>query len=151
DRADTDPVVVIDEKLARQYWPDEDPIGKRIQPMSGEGWYTIIGIVSHVMESDLAGDNGRGVYYNCLYQRPMPMGHIRVKTSAGVSAATAAIRNAARSADPSLPLYDVKPMETLLANSLAPRRFAIRLLGFFAAAALLLAALGLYGVLSCAV
>jgi len=151
DRAGTDPVVVIDEKLARQYWPAEDPIGKRMQPMSGEGWYTIVGIASHVMQSDLAGDTGRGVYYNSLYQRPMQMGYILVKSSGDLSTAAATIRSAVRVADPSLPLYDVKTMETLLADSLAPRRFAIRLLGFFAAAALLLAALGLYGVLSCAV
>src|SRR5207247_6472038 len=74
-----------------------------------------------------------------------------VKASGGLPAAAAAMRNAVRSVDPSLPLYDVKTMDALLADSLAPRRFAIRLLTFFAAAALLLAALGLYGVLACAV
>ncbi|HXB67559.1 MAG TPA: ABC transporter permease [Candidatus Acidoferrales bacterium] len=151
DRADTEPVLVIDETLARQYWPDEDPLGKRIQPMSGEGWYTIVGTVDHVMQSDLAGDTGRGVFYASLYQRPTAMGSILVKTSGDRSAAAAAIRDAVRAADPKLPLYDIKPMEALLANSLAPRRFAMRLLGLFAAAALLLAALGLYGVLTFAV
>ena len=151
DRAGAEPVLVIDEKLARQYWPAEDPIGKRIQPMSGEGWFRIVGIVAHVMQSDLAGDTGRGVYYASLYQRPMPMGSILVKTSGDLSAAATAIRDAVRAADPSLPLYNLKTMETLLADSLAPRRFAMRLMGFFAAAALFLAALGLYGVLACAV
>jgi predicted permease len=142
DRAGTDPVMVIDENLARQYWPAEDPIGKRIRPMSGEGWHTIVGIVSHVMQSDLAGETGRGVYYASLYQRPMPMGSILVKTSGGLPAA-AVMRNAVRSVDPNLPLYDVKAMEALLADSLAPRLFAMRLLGFFAVTALFLAALGL--------
>jgi len=144
---------VIDEKLARQYWPAEDPIGKRIQPMSGEGWYRIVGIVDHVMQSDLAGDTGRGVYYASLYQRPMSMsmGYILVKASGDLSIGAAAIRDAVLAADPNVPLYDMKSMETLLADSLAPRRFAMRLLGFFAAAALFLAALGLYGVLTCAV
>src|SRR5260370_2982134 len=103
------------------------------------------------MQSDLAGDTGRGVFYASLYQRPMAMGSILVKPSGDQSAAAAAIRDAVRAADPKLPLYDIKPMEALLANSLAPRRFAMRLLGLFAAAALLLAALGLYGVLTCAV
>ncbi len=151
DRSGTELVVVIDEKLARQYWPEEDPLGKRIQPTSGEGWCTIVGIVAHVMQSDLAGDTGRGVFYASLYQRPMPLGSILVRTSGEMSAAAAAIRDAVRAADPNLPLYDMKTMEALLANSLAPRRFAMRLLGFFAAAALFLAALGLYGVLTCAV
>jgi predicted permease len=151
DRAGSDTVMVIDENLARQYWPAEDPIGKRIRPMSGEGWHTIVGIVSHVVQSDLAGETRRGVYYASLYQRPMPMGSILVKTSGGLPAAAAVMRNAVRSVDSNLPLYDVKTMEALLADSLAPRRFAMRLLSFFAAASLFLAALGLYGVLSYAV
>src|SRR5215472_5336124 len=83
DRVGTDTVMVIDENLARQYWPAEDPMGKRIRPMSGEGWHTIVGIVSHVVQSDLAGESGRGVYYASLYQRPMPMGSILVKTTGG--------------------------------------------------------------------
>jgi len=105
-----------------------------------------------VVQSDLAHDTGRGALYFSFYQHPAPMGSILVKTSGDdVRAAAATIRDAVRAADPNLPLYDMKPMEALLANSLAPRRFAMRILGLFAAAALLLAALGLYGVLTCAV
>jgi len=100
DRADTEPVLVIDEKLARQYWPTEDPIGKRIRPMSGEGWFTIVGIAGHVMQADLSGDTGRGVYYASLYQRPMPMGSILVKTSGDSSGAAAAIRDVVRGRGP---------------------------------------------------
>jgi predicted permease len=148
DRAGTEPVVVIDEKLTRQYWPAEDPMGKRIQPLSGEGWYKIVGIVRHVMQSDLASDAGHGVYYVSLYQRPMPMGSILVKTSGDGRAAASTIRDAVRAADPNLPLYNVRSMETLLAESLAPRNFAMRMLGLFAGVALLLAGLGLYGLLA---
>ncbi len=151
DRAGAQPVTVIDETLARQYWPNQDPLGKRMQPLSGEGWYTIIGIVNHVMHSNLAGEPGRGIYYVSLFQRPMPMGIILVKTPGNLPAAVAVIRTAVHAADPDLAIYDVKPMESLLADSLAPRRFALRILSFFAAAALLLAALGLYGVLTYAV
>ena len=151
DRPGADLVAVIDSKLARRYWPEEDPVGKRIQPSSGEGFYTIVGIVSHVMQSDLAGDQGGGVFYADLYQRPMPLGSILVKTSRDPAAAASIIRDAVRAVDPKLPLYQVKPMDALLADSLAPRRFAMRLLSLFAAAALFLAALGLYGVLSYAV
>ena len=151
DRADSEPVAVIDDKLARQYWPNEDPLGKRIQPMTGEGRYTIVGVVNHVMRSDLADDPGRGLYYVSLYQRPMAMGTILVKTSADLATTVAAIRGAVHSVDPSLSVDAMKPMDALLSDSLAPRRFALRILSFFAIAALLLAALGLYGVLSYAV
>jgi macrolide transport system ATP-binding/permease protein len=151
DRSGTLPVAVIDERLARQYWPGEDPLGKRIQPTSGEGWHTIVGIIGHVVQLDLAHDTGRGAVYFSLYQHPAPMASILVKTSGDAPAAAAAIRDAVRAADPNLPLYDMQPMEALLAKSLAPRRFVMRLVGLFAASALLLAALGLYGVLACAV
>jgi len=151
DRTGTEPVAVIDENLGRQYWPNQDPIGKRIQPMSGEGWYTIVGIVRHVIRSDLAGDTGRGIYYVSLYQTPSQMGTILVKTSGNTSSAVAAIREAVQAVDPNLPVYDVRSLGTLVEDSLAPRRFAIRTVGFFAVAALLLAAVGLYGVLTYAV
>jgi putative ABC transport system permease protein len=81
----------------------------------------------------------------------MAMGYILVKARGDSSIAAAAIRDAVRTADPNLPLYDVKTMQTLVADSLAPRWFAMRLLGLFAAIALLLAVFGLYGVLTCAV
>src|SRR5262249_37465514 len=128
DRPETEHVAVIDNKLARQYWPTEDPLGKRIQPTTGEGPYTIIGIVSHIMQSDLAGDTGRGVFYVSLYQRPMPVGSVLVKTSRDPAAAVLTIREAVRAVDPHLPLYQVKTMDALLADSLAPRRFAMWLL-----------------------
>jgi predicted permease len=151
DRVGTEPVVVIDDKLARRYWPQEDPLGKRIQLSSGPELYTVVGIAGHVMQSDLASDTGNGVLYMSLYQRPMPMGSILVKSSDDLSTAAASIRDAVQAVDPNMPLYGKKTMEALLADSLAPRRFAMRLIGFFAAAALFLAALGLYGVLSYAV
>lgn len=74
-----------------------------------------------------------------------------MKTWGDLSSTVAAIREAVHGADPNLPVYDIKPMEALLTDSLAPRRFAIRILSFLAAAALLLAALGLFGVLAYAV
>ncbi len=149
DRPDTGLVAVIDTRLAEQYWQDEDPLGKHIGSLDGGPWHTIVGVVEHVRQTSLAADVDHGVIYSSLYQDPMAFGTILIKTAGGDSAA--AIRDAVRAADPALPLFDVRPMESMLAASLAPRAFAMRLLTFFALAALLLAALGLYGVISYAV
>jgi putative ABC transport system permease protein len=145
DRADTDAVMVIDTRLAQQYWPGENPVGKRIRSLGGP-WNTIVGVVKHVKQTTLAADVDHGVIYSSLYQDPIAFGSIVVK-AADPGAAAAAMRNAVRAADPSLPVFQMRSMESMLADSLAPRRFLMRLVSFFAVAALLLAALGLYGVI----
>src|SRR5262249_8607991 len=147
DRQDSEPVFVIDENLARQYWPSENPIGKHMRQF-GAKWSTIVGVVGHVNRSDLAGDTGKGVYYYCIFQRPVPFTSIVLKTSGDAASLGPAIREAVRAVDSSQAVHDLKTMQDLVENSLAPRRFVVRLLGFFAAAALFLAALGLYGVIS---
>jgi predicted permease len=149
DRAESEPVVVVDAKLAREYFPGQDPVGKRIRPTAaGDGSYTIVGVVSHVAHSSLASDADRGVYYNCFFQRPMLAGFILVKVTNGSTTAAAAIRDAVQTADRNLPAYDLRTMDDRLADSLEPRRAVMQLLALFAAAALLLAALGLYGIVS---
>ncbi|MBZ5675193.1 MAG: ABC transporter permease [Acidobacteriia bacterium] len=148
DRAGTEQVAVIDEKLARRYWPKEDPLGKRIQPASGGDPLKIVGIVGHVTQSDLASDADSGVLYRSIFQDPMGGGSIVVKTTGDAASMVGAIRDAVRETDASLPLFNVKSMDAMIGNSLAPRRFLLRVLGFFAGVALFLAALGLYGVIS---
>lgn len=151
DRLETEPVVVIDENLARQYWPDEDPIGKRIQPTTGDGTFTIVGIAGHVLGSDLAADSGKGVVYFSLFQfrgQALPVAWVMAKTSGNESNLVVAIRQAVRSADPNQPVHDFKTLEDMVSNSLAPRRLVTQLLGFFAVTGLFMAALGLYGVIS---
>jgi ABC-type antimicrobial peptide transport system permease subunit len=118
-------VAVIDENLARQYWPGEDPVGKRIGRTS---WYRVVGIVGHVTNSSLAADSGKGMYYVSMLQRPTA--------------------DAVRYVDPRQSVHSIRSLEDLVSESLAPRRFGMRLLGFFGAIALFLAALGLYGVVS---
>ena len=149
DRADTQRIAVIDENLARQYWPGANPIGQHIRGGWGSGgqWCTIVGVVGHVHHSSLASDTGKGVYYYSMWQRSAPMTMIAVRTAADPARYASAIREAVRSADPAEPVHDLKMLQDLVQNSLAPRRFVVRLLSFFAAAALLLAALGLYGVI----
>ncbi|HUK16367.1 MAG TPA: ABC transporter permease [Bryobacteraceae bacterium] len=149
DRADTQWVAVVDENLARQYWPGMSPVGQHIRggaPSRGQ-WATVIGVVGHVHHSSLASDTGKGVYYYSMWQRSAPFTMVAVRTGADPARFASAIRAAVSAVDPSEPVHDLKTMQDLVENSLAPRRFVVRLLSFFAAAALLLAALGLYGVI----
>ena len=149
DDENSEPVAVIDEDLARQYWPNDDPLEQRIQLTSGPTVYKIVGIVGHVIGSDLAADSGKGAVYINLFQmmEPLNVGWIVVKTEPGLSPA-AAIRAAVREADPSQPVRSITPLTELVSVSLAPRTFASWLLGLFAVLALLMAMLGLYGVVS---
>jgi predicted permease len=151
DRAGTEPVAIIDENLARQYWPNEDPIGKRIQLPQGDGkppWSTIVGVVGHVRHTSLASDTGKGTYYGSIYQHPIPLAAFLMRTQSNPMGLAAGMRQAVLAADPAQPMHHVQPMESLVAASLSERRFVVVLLGFFAAMALLLAAVGLYGVIS---
>jgi predicted permease len=151
DRKGTEPVVVIDENLARQYWPNEHPVGKRMRRGSRATWATIVGVVGHVKHSALIGDSDKGVYYYPIFQSPVPQAFLVAKTSGNALDLASAIREAVRSVDTNQPVHDLASMDQLISKSLGPRRFAVQLLGFFAAVAVLMAALGLYGVISYAV
>jgi predicted permease len=151
DRTGSEPVTIIDENLARQYWPNEDPIGKRIRLPQGRGtpaWSTIVGVVGHVKHTSLAGDTGKGTYYGSIYQQPLPFAVFLMRTQSSPMGLAAGMRQAVLAVDAAQPMHHVQPMESLVAASLSGRRFVVALLGFFAAMALLLAALGLYGVIS---
>ena len=152
DRKDSQPVAIIDENLARQYWPNEDPIGKRIRNGRQGTWAVIVGMVAHVKHTQLAGDSAKGVYYYPIYQRlDKNSSRTAFFVAHGHSNATAtseAIRRAVGSVDPRQAVFDIKTMEQRIALALGPQQFAVSLLTAFAGAALLLAALGLYGVIS---
>ena len=148
DRQGAQPVVVIDENLAQQYWPNQDALGKHMRRGDRAPWSTIVGIVGHVKHSDLAADSGKGVYYYAMFQQPVPFAQVAVRGGSDPARLAAAIRDAVRAVDPNQPVNTLKTMEDLVARSLAPRRFVMRLLGFFAGVALFLSALGLYGVIS---
>ncbi len=142
-------VAVIDQNLARQYWPHQNPIGQRIRNGLKQPWATIVGVVGHVKQSALVGDSGKGVYYYSLFQTSYNAGAFLVaKTTGKSSAVAAALADAVHAVDPSLPVFGLKSMAERVDGSLAPERFAVTVLGFFAAIALVLAALGLYGVIS---
>jgi hypothetical protein len=106
DNAGSELVALIDDNLARQYWPNEDPIGQRIRPTSGPECYIVVGIVGHVIGYDLAADSGKGSVYFNLFQmrRPLPVGWIVAKAPRAASVMSA-IRAAIHEADP-VSLYE---------------------------------------------
>jgi putative ABC transport system permease protein len=112
--------------------------------------YAIVGIVGHVNNSDLAMDNGKGEIYLDLFQfkQAMPVSWIIVKTPGDAANMAAAIRSAVREADHNEPVRALTPLSELVSDSLAARTFASSLLGLFAALALAMAMLGLYGVIN---
>ena len=136
-------VAIIDDKFAKRFWPSEDPIGKHVW-FDPKQQITIVGVVGTVKQYGLDVD-GRIVVY-----RPSPgMASYQVARTSGDPAATAlSIARAIQSVDPTLPVYDIRTMNDRMSDSLARQRFSMLMLGGFAAFALLLAAIGVYGVLS---
>ena len=148
DRKEAQPVAMIDETLARQYWPDENPVGKQIRRGSSAPWATIVGVAGHVKNSDLAGDEVKGKYYFPLYQVPIPFASFLVRAQPDPARLAGAIRDAVRAVDPTQPVSQVRLLADMVASSLAPRRCVVTVLGVFAVMALLMAVIGLYGVIS---
>jgi predicted permease len=148
DAAGSQRVAMVDETLARQYWPNEDAIGQHIRNGSDSPWATIVGIVEHVKNSDLAGDQIKGRYYYPIYQQPPANATLVVRTQGDPGAAAGAIRAAVSAVDPSEPISQLRTLSGMVAASLGPRRFVVSMLAIFAALALLMAIIGLYGVTS---
>lgn len=151
DTVDSMGVAIIDETMARKYWADEDPIGKRIaferDAQGNPRWREIVGIVGHSKHRNLEGDS-RVQYYLPHAQVANPNMFLTIRTSGEPTTFTGAVRNVIRGLDKDLPLFRVTAMEQLVADSMAQRRFAMTLLVIFAGVALVLAAVGLYGVMS---
>jgi predicted permease len=148
DQQNTAPVAVVDETLAREYWPNEDAVGKHIRFGQGSPWGTIVGVVGHTKQADLAGDTVKGKYYFPMFQQPVPFTSFVVRSGTDPVRLANAMKDAVRGVDPSLAVAQIKVLSDLVSASLAPRRFVVTLLGIFAAMALLMAVIGLYGVIS---
>ncbi len=147
DRLGGERVAIIDDNLARQYWPYQNPIGTRIK--RDRDWTRIVGIVGHVNRSSLSADTGKGLTYYPVAQISNTDANLLVRSSIDPAAMGGTIREAVKAADPSgAAVYDLKAMSERVAASLGPRRFAVTMLLAFASMALFMAALGLYGVVS---
>jgi predicted permease len=146
-------VVIVDENMARTYWPKADPVGKRLKFGGADNdspWMSVVGVVANVKHYALDTDSRVALYVPHLQGGAGSLS-IAVRTTADPLSAVAAVTREARALDPNLPLYDVKTMEQWLSESLARRRFAMLMLGLFAVVAMLLAGVGIYGVMSYAV
>jgi predicted permease len=148
DRAKTEPVAIVDETLARAYWPGQDPLGQHISFGGRSPQMTIVGIVKHARASALEGDTTEGFYYLPLAQSPQASVAIVVRTNGNPENLAGALASAVRAVDSSQPIYDTKTMVERVDDSLIGRKFLVVLLSVFAGLALLLAAVGLYGVIS---
>lgn len=141
------PVAIIDETMANTFWPNEDPIGKRIKfggRASKQPWMTIIGVVRHVRYRTLEARSRVQLYYP---EAQNPGGSMGLAIRAGSPTSLApAVERLVLGIDPQQPVDHVLTMEEVMADSLARRRLTLTLLGIFSAGAMLLAALGIYGV-----
>ena len=148
------PVVIIDEATARRYWwPDHDPVGRRLRIRLRFGqnpvnpWSTVVGVVKNIKHDGLDVDGVPHLYVplNQFVGRTLSLA---LRTSLPASTLEAQIRGAIQSVDPGLPVFNVTSMDEVLDASLASRRFSANLVAGFAGGALLLASIGIYGLLA---
>jgi putative ABC transport system permease protein len=158
DRAGSLPVVVINNAMARSFWPGEDPVGQRMRLGSYCDecrWMTIVGIVGDVMYRGVgAAQDTRSIFYVSHEQAVQTAPNLTnsmgltVKTQGDPLSVAPAVRDAVRSLDPNVPVIGLATMSDVVSRSFARPRFTMILLGIFAAVAMILGAVGIYGVIS---
>ncbi len=145
----TQPVAVIDQSLARQYWKDQNPLGQELKFGFGRGTQgvTIVGVVGDVKSDGFEAPSVPHIY--------VPLGQfapvnavVFLRSMADVDRLGEAVRQEVEKVNPNVPVHSISSMDQIIARSVADRRFALELLGVFAAVALLLAATGIYGVMA---
>jgi predicted permease len=157
DVEDTPLIAVINQAAARMYWPGkdgkgEDPVGKRVHLLGRLGrarpeWTTIVGVIADARTESLA-DAGTPQIYLDIYQRPAKFLAFYVRGQVDPAAISAQVRTQIQSVDAELPVFRAEALDDILSSSLSVRRFSMEMVALFAATALLLAALGIYGTIS---
>ncbi len=150
-----EPVAIVDESTARTYWPDRDPLGRRLSIRSPRGaanppWCTVVGVIKDI-KNDGLDQSGAPHIYRPIYQFPGPRSlslSVTVRTSLSATSLEPLIRREIQAVDPDLPVFNVRTMNEVIDGSLASRRFSAELVGVFAVVALLLASVGIYGLLA---
>ncbi len=142
----------MDEKLAGMAWPGEDPIGKSFWTGSlgrGGEWSRVIGVVEHQRHTSLSEDYNETLFFPMVNQYyPGTQLYVSMKTSVKPASVVAGVRETVRRLDPNATFARVRTIDDLVGNALAPNRFALILIAIFASVAVVLAAVGLYGVIS---
>jgi predicted permease len=147
------PEAVVNETLARVFYGDDNPLGRRLRPGPGTPWFSIVGVVKDVKQGGLEESTGTEMYFHVPQAAaaagfvPRQMNFV-VRTDRDPAALAGAVRSAVNQLDPSLPVAELRPMDEVLSASVARPRFLALLLFVFAAVALTLAAVGTYGVMA---
>jgi putative ABC transport system permease protein len=150
DSTQAQPVALIDEAMARRFWQNEDPLGKRVKQggrASNAPWLTIVGVVKDIKSDGFDQIDQPHLYLSAL-QSPGYAMAVYLRTQGDPASLTQALRQEVRAVDPNLPVFGERTMEEVVSTSLAQRRFAMQVVGAFGVLALLLAAVGIYGVVA---
>ena len=151
DRADSKKVVVISEKTAQHYWRGQDPIGKRLKPgvtTSDIPWREVIGVVKDVRQNDFIAEPKMQMYFSHRQLKELAANSLVVRTSVEPMSIATSVRNAIWAVDKDQPVANIDTMDHIVSEAIARQRFSMLLLGMFAGLALVLAAVGIYGVMS---
>src|ERR1043166_2126652 len=147
DRPDTPGVIIINDALAERYWPNEDPLGKRFTVGFEKSPRSIVGVVATIKQTTLS-DSGRPAMYLPHLQRPTGGMSIVVRTDGDPTSLVASVRTEIHAVDQSIPVTNIRARDEIFSASVAQQRFSMLLVGLFGSLALMLAAIGIYGVMA---
>jgi putative ABC transport system permease protein len=151
DRASEGIVVVVNQAMARKFWPGRSPIGQRLRrPYASDAWYTVVGVAGDVKQQGFAVEAGTELFF--FAEQPVQHGRVEnnmnvvLRTTLPADALSGTLERVMRGVDPAVPVVRLREMEDVFTGSISRERLMANLIGGFAALALLLAALGTYGV-----